>query len=69
MASAHKEISAKDEWVTLPRAAQLLGETRLAVMTKIISKELDGGHFAGRTLVRRESLDALLAARDGAVTA
>lgn len=50
-----------DEWVTLQAAATALGESRLAVLTRIVKGELDGAHVAKRTVVKRVSLAALIA--------
>lgn len=48
-----------DEWVTLQAAADALGESRLAVLTRIVKGELVGQHIAGRTVVRRDTVDRI----------
>lgn len=59
----------EDEWVSLNAAAALLSESRLTVLHRIVKGELEGKHIAGRSVVRRESVDAVLTQRAGAPTA
>lgn len=63
MPTRRKRESLTDEWVTLNSAAALLGESRLTTLHRIVKGELEGKHIAGRTVVRRDSVDAALAAR------
>jgi hypothetical protein len=52
-----------DEWVSLQRAAQELGEVRQTVLARAVAGELDGKAVAGRTVISRKSLNRLLAQR------
>lgn len=55
-----------DEWLSLNAAATTLGESRLTVLHRIVKGELIGKPVAGRTVVRRDTVDALIAAREAA---
>lgn len=55
--------SRKKQWVSVGEAGRLLGRTRLAVLSMIIRGDLIGEDRAGRTFVRRDSLDAMLETR------
>jgi hypothetical protein len=52
-----------DRWMSLYEAADVLGESRHAVMQRIIRQELEASVVAGRTVVSRESVRRVLAAR------
>jgi hypothetical protein len=58
-----------DEWMSLQAAADVLGKSRSSVLTLILKGELVAQHIANRTVVRRDSLDALVAARAAAIPA
>jgi hypothetical protein len=62
MATARKNVL-EEEWMTLVEASRVLGETRLKVLSRSVKGELEAQHLAGRTLIRRSSVDALLATR------
>ena len=63
MANARKANRTRDGWMSVPGVAATLGETRLSVLSRIIRGELASEQIAGRTFVRRDSVDALLASR------
>ena len=63
MANARKANRTRDGWMSVPGVAATLGETRLSVLSRIIRGELTSEQMAGRTFVRRDSVEALLAAR------
>ena len=63
MAGKSKAREKSDGWVTLNTAAILLGESRLTTLHRIVKGELVAKHIANRTVVRRDTVDALLAAR------
>jgi hypothetical protein len=63
MANARKANRVRDGWLSVPVAAAALGETRLSVLSRIVRGELASQQAAGRTLVRRDSVEALLATR------
>jgi hypothetical protein len=50
-----------DDWMSIGDASRQLGESRLAVQTRIIKGEIVAQHIAGRTFVRRDSVDRILA--------
>ncbi len=52
-----------DPWMTLPDAAEALGEARQTVLTRTVKGELEAKHEAGRTLISRASVEKLLADR------
>lgn len=59
-----------DEWMSLPAAERALGESRLTVLNRIVKGDLVGQHIAGRTVVRRDTVERLAAARqDGSPAA
>lgn len=53
----------EDGWVTLQAAADALGATRTKTLALIVKGDLIGKHIAGRTVVRRDSVDAVLETR------
>lgn len=61
MATARNK--ARTDWLSLNGAAKALGESRLAVLALIVKGDLVGQHIAERTVVRRDTVDALLATR------
>lgn len=63
MAAASKTDRLSDQWVGLPQAAAELGESRLKVLSRTVTGELEADHLAGRTVISRASLDRLLADR------
>lgn len=69
MPANRKRETETDEWVTLNAAAAQLGESRLTVLHRIVKGELEGKHIAGRTVVKRAGVEAILAARETATTA
>lgn len=52
-----------DPWMSLGDAARALGITRHTVLNRIVAGELKGTVAAGRTLVSRESVAAMKAAK------
>lgn len=69
MPANRKRENETDEWVTLNAAAAQLGESRLTVLHRIVKGELEGKHIAGRTVVKSEGVQAILAQRADAITA
>ena len=63
MANARKTTRTRDDWMSVPKAAAALGETRLSVLSRVLRGELISQQGDGRTLVRRDSVDALIATR------
>lgn len=63
MANARKAKRTSDGWMSVPGVAATLGETRLSVLSRIIRGELISEQIAGRTFIRRDSVDELLTAR------
>lgn len=53
----------EDGWVTLQAASDALGMTRTKALALIVKGDLIGKHIAGRTVVRRDSVDAMLETR------
>lgn len=47
------------EWISLSSAAELLGEHRQTVLTRIVAGELEGKVVADRTIVTRASVERL----------
>lgn len=66
MATKRKAEIDADEWVTLNAAAALLGESRLTTLHRIVKGELEGKHIAGRTVVTRTSVSAVMDAKNAA---
>jgi hypothetical protein len=63
MSSPRKGLPNRDDgWVTLQAAADALGVTRTKTLALIVKGDLIGKHIAGRTVVRRDSVDAILEA-------
>lgn len=62
VARKHENLDAA-HWMGLVAASKALGETRLRVLTLAIKGEVEAVHVAGRTLVKRESVERLLAQR------
>lgn len=56
-----KETETAEGWMTLGKAAAVLGLSRLAVATRIIAGELEGKHEAGMTFVGCASVEQLRA--------
>lgn len=52
-----------DPWMTLPDAAEALGEVRQTILTRAVKGELEAKHEAGRTLISRASVERVLASR------
>jgi hypothetical protein len=64
MATPRKSDAPQDEdWISLVEAARLLEETRQTVLARAVKGEVIAKHIAGRTVVSRQSVDAVLAAR------
>jgi hypothetical protein len=63
MANIRKAKQTRDGWLSVPGAAASLGETRLSVLSRIIRGELVSEQVAGRTVIHRDSVEALLASR------
>jgi hypothetical protein len=63
MTTAHKPDETFDEWMTLGAAARALSTSRQTALTLIVKGALVGHHLAGQTFVRRDTVDALLAAK------
>jgi hypothetical protein len=60
MSSPRKGLPIRDDgWVTLQAAADALGVTRTKALALIVKGDLVGKHIAGRTVVRRDSVDAV----------
>lgn len=65
MSAARKTESLDDTlWIVLPEAAAILGWSRLRVLTRAIKGELEAKHFAGRTVISRESVERILSLRN-----
>ena len=58
-----RKTESPDEWMTLGDAGRALGRTRLAVLSMIARGELIESVRGRYTFVRRDSVDALIAAR------
>ena len=68
MTTARKQApGARDEWMSLQAAADALGRSRSVTLTLALKGELVTQHIANRTVVRRDSVDAILAAREATV--
>jgi plasmid maintenance system antidote protein VapI len=69
MPTVRKEIKMEreDEWMTLQAAADALGVTRTTALALIVKGDLVGQHIAKRTVVRRDTVNALVAARAAVV--
>jgi hypothetical protein len=63
MANARKAIRIRDDWMSVPKTAAALGETRLSVLSRIVRGELVAQQVDGRTVVHRDTVDALIATR------
>lgn len=55
--------STRDEWMSLHAAAAALGLSRETALALCIKGDLVGQHIAGRTVVARQSVEALMEAR------
>ncbi len=66
MSAARKTDQGTDGWVSLLQGTKLLGESRLKVLARVVKGEVEGQHIAGRTVISRESIEKILAARDAA---
>jgi hypothetical protein len=53
-----------DDWVSLGDAARMLGESRQGVLTRAVKGEVIAKHIAGRTVVTRQSVERVLAAKE-----
>lgn len=60
---ATRKQEALDAWMSIGDAAKALGESKFLVLSRIARGELVSQHIAKRTIVRRDSVEALLAAR------
>jgi hypothetical protein len=58
-AAGKPEVSTAD-WVTLPEAARMLSQSRLATLSLAVKGDIDAQHIAGRTLVSRSSIEKYL---------
>jgi len=64
MANAGKAIRTnEEEWVSLSEAARLLKESRPTVLQRVIGGQLTAQRIAKRTIIARESIDRVIAAR------
>lgn len=63
MANTRKATRTRDGWMSVPGAAATLGESRLSVLSRVIRGELVSEQSAGRTVISRDSVEALLATR------
>ena len=63
MAYGRKRTPVLDQWMSVPKAATALGESKLSVLSRIIRGELVSQQMDGRAVVRRDTVDALLATR------
>ena len=59
----------RDEWMPIPEAQKVLGETRYMIMSRGLRGEVVIRTIGGRPLVLRESVERILASRESAVTA
>lgn len=64
MSTVRKKRSQTETWVSLVEAARMLGEARQTVLTRVVKRELVADHVAGRTVVTRASVEALLVSRE-----
>jgi hypothetical protein len=53
----------RKEWVSLPVAARELGWSRQGVLTAVVRGDLKAQFIAGRTVISRDSVDAVLEKR------
>ncbi len=60
---AAKRNKTQDEWMSVGAAAKAAGESRLSMLTRAVKGEVVAQHIAGRTLIRRDSISALIKAR------
>lgn len=64
MAAARKvSVGHEEGWVSLQSAADAIGATRTKTLALIVKGDLVGKHIANRTVVRQDSIDALIAAQ------
>lgn len=64
MTATRKGNSPRDDgWMSLQAAADTLGMTRTKALGLIVKGDLIGQHIAGRTVVRRDSVEAMLETR------
>lgn len=59
MVGSRKKGKDVDPWMSLPEASRVLGESRLAVLTRTVKGELEAQWVAGRTVVSRASVEKL----------
>src|SRR4051812_675236 len=52
-----------DDWISAGAACALLGDSKVKVLNAVIAGRLDGKWVAGRTIVRRDSVEAEIARR------
>jgi len=52
-----------DDWISLLEASRTLGESRQTVLGRAVKGEVEAKHVAGRTIVSRASVDAIIARR------
>jgi hypothetical protein len=68
MTTARKQApGVRDEWMSLQAAADALGHSRSVTLTMALKGELVTQHIANRIVVRRDSVDALIAERTTAL--
>lgn len=60
MTQTRKARPATDPWMSLLKAAKLLGQSRQTVLTRVAKGEVEAMHIAGRTVVSRASVEKLL---------
>lgn len=66
MAAARKM---DEEWISLPQAARLVGETRHRMLHRAVKGEVEAKQFAGRTCISRVSVERFLKRQKAAVGA
>lgn len=64
MAAARKM---DEEWISLPQAARLVGETRHRMLHRAVKGEVEAKQFAGRTCISRVSVERFLKRQKAAV--
>lgn len=67
MTTAKATKADADEWMSVPQAEAALGDSRTKVLAAIVAGVLEGKHMAGRTFVRRETVEREIARRDAIV--
>lgn len=57
--SAKRKKASPANWMSLVEASQVLRETRLKVLTRVVKGELTAQHIAGRTLIDRTTVERI----------